>query len=521
MKIAIISDIHGNRHALEAVLRHARGQDAAQLIINLGDSIGYGPNPEEIIKRIKGAGFINLLGDYDRKVISKKHRQSGWKAVKNSDKRAMFAWTYQSLSKNARRFIKALPKQCDLHLEGFHLLLTHGSPEFHDEHLGPDTPESRLKELAELANADVVLCGHSHQAFTRLVAGTLFLNPGSVGRPDDGDPRASYAILELREGTASAYTFRVPYNVTGVVQAMRRTSLPPIFTEVFRQGTNYNHVRAEIGQPQPKPTLEPCGRITLLTDFGLKDHFIGVMKGVIAKISPQTRVIDISHQIRPQNVTQAARMLLEAAAYFPPGTVHVAVVDPGVGTSRRALAARVGQYFYVAPDNGLLWPVLESAKKKGEQIILADLDQPKYWLPDPSASFHGRDIFSPVGAHLANGIPLKILGSPINDPVQLDLHEPEAIPKGWQGEVVMVDVFGNLSTNIPASAFPEGKKVSKVEIGQTTILGLTRAFGDVEPGSLIATIDSTGSLAISVVNGNAAQRLDVDIGTPIRVILEE
>ena len=229
------------------------------------------------------------------------------------------------------------------------------------------------------------------------------------------------------------------------------------------------------------------------------------MKGVIAGISPHTRVIDISHLIRPQNIPQAARMLLEAAPYFDPGTVHVAVVDPGVGTTRRAIAARVGSQFFVAPDNGLLWPLLEKARSKGQVIAIVNLDKPQYWLPNPSASFHGRDIFSPAGAHLANGLPLDLLGSPMADPVRLDLPEPEKIPEGWLGEVAMVDVFGNLNTNIPASAIPPDRRVSRVEIGDTTIKGLTRTFGEAAPGALIATIDSTGSLAVSVVNGSAAQ----------------
>ena len=521
MKIAVLSDIHGNRHALNAVLRHARGQGAARLILNLGDSVGYGPDPEGVINQIQGSGFVNLIGDYDQKVLSKQHRQESWKSVKNPDKRAMFAWTYQALSKPAKKYLKSLAETRILNLEGLRVMLTHGSPESHDEHLGPDTPDTRFEALAEGADANVILCGHSHQAFIQRSGGVLFLNPGSVGRPDDGDPRASYGVLELRESKASAQTFRVPYNITGAVQALQRTGLPSIFEEVLRQGKNYKDVRAQIGEQSPAFTFEPSGTLTLLTDFGLQDHFIGVMKGVIAEISPQTRVIDISHQIRPQNVSQAARMLLEAAPYFPPGTVHVAVVDPGVGTSRRALAARVGPYFYVVPDNGLLWPILEKARHEGEAFLLVNLDKPQYWLPNPSASFHGRDIFSPAGAHLANGLPLEVLGSRIDDMVSLDLPQPKKTSKGWQGEVVMVDVFGNLNTNIPASALPVARRVEIVEIGQTSIAGLTRTFGDAKPGTLIATIDSTGSLALSVVNGNAARQLGVDIGAPVRVVFDK
>jgi len=521
MKIAILSDIHGNAHALEAVLRHARGLGAAQMVINLGDSIGYGPNPEGVVHRISGNGFINILGDYDQKALSKQRRQEHWQSVKSSDKRAMFAWTYDALTKRSRKFLRNLPVQRTLQLEKLQIFMSHGSPESISEHLGPETPETRLQELASGSQADVILCGNSHRAFFRQVADVLFINPGSVGRPDDGDPRASYAVLEIKDGQAVVQTFRVPYDITGAVQAMRQTGLPSIFAEVLRRGRNYKDLRGQIDQAPLNQPLEPSGTLTLLTDFGLQDHFIGVMKGVISDISPQTRVIDISHQIRPQNVTQAARMLLEAAPYFTPGTVHVAVVDPGVGTARRAIAAQVGRQFFVVPDNGLLWPLLEQARKEGQKIVIVDLDKPEYWLPNPSASFHGRDIFSPAGAHLANGLPLEILGSQIDDPVQLDLPEPEKIPEGWLGEVAMVDVFGNLNTNILADAIPPDQHVARVEIGETTIDGLTHTFGDAEPGSLIATIDSTGFLAISVTNGNAAQRLGADIGTPVRVILAD
>ena len=137
---------------------------------------------------------------------------------------------------------------------------------------------------------------------------------------------------------------------------------------------------------------------------------------MIHEIAPQTDIIDISHQIRPQNVAQAARMLAEAAPYFSTGTVHVAVVDPGVGTKRRAIAARIGNHFFVAPDNGLLTVLLEQAESAGEPIQVVHLDQPRYWLPNPSRSFHGRDIFSPIGAHLVNGIPLEKLRNAYHRP---------------------------------------------------------------------------------------------------------
>ena len=139
MKIAIFSDIHGNIHALEAVLRHARGHGAAHMILTLGDCVGYGPEPEAVLRTIMGSGFINILGDYDRKVLSKEHRQEGWKTVKTADKRAMFAWTYQALSKRSKQYLKDLPEQQNLVIDGLRVCMSHGSPVSVDEHLGPDT----------------------------------------------------------------------------------------------------------------------------------------------------------------------------------------------------------------------------------------------------------------------------------------------------------------------------------------------------------------------------------------------
>jgi S-adenosylmethionine hydrolase len=389
-----------------------------------------------------------------------------------------------------------------------------------EEYLGPDTPDSRFQELAEDIDADVVLSGHSHQAFAHQVDGTLFINPGSVGRPDDGDPRAAYAILEIHGDDLSVRLFRVPYNLMVSVRALQKSGLPEIFTQVLQQGMNYNDVAAQLGNPPQFNRLEPNGTLTLLTDFGLTDHFIGVMKGVILDIAPQTRLVDISHQIHPQNVMQGARMLAETVPYFTPGTVHVAVVDPGVGTRRRAIAARIGSQFFVAPDNGLLSFVLREAYAKREEIIIVSLTQEQYWLPEPSYSFHGRDIFAPVGAHLVNGLPLEKLGETIDDPVLLIPPLPEKTPTGWLGQVVMIDTFGNLATNLSREVFPRAVKHIIIEIKGENISGLTPTFGDAPPGSLIATIDSSGALAISVVNGSAQEQLNADIGTPVNIRIE-
>ncbi|MDY6868137.1 MAG: SAM-dependent chlorinase/fluorinase [Chloroflexota bacterium] len=273
-----------------------------------------------------------------------------------------------------------------------------------------------------------------------------------------------------------------------------------------------------VGENPDPAHLKPSGIITLTTDFGLQDHFVGVMKGVIADITPQAQVIDISHNIQPQDVRAGAHMLTEAAPYFTPGTVHVAVVDPGVGTARRALAARIGPYFYVAPDNGLLTPILQKANDVGQPVEIINLTQPQYWLPEPSYSFHGRDIFAPVGAHLANGLPLEKLGDVIEDPILLHLPLPKRTSRGWHAEIVWVDTFGNLSTNLPESLLPEKTKDIKVDIFGTTINGLTKAFGDAAKGDVIAFIDSTGHLAIAVVNGSAKQKLGAGVGDTVEIV---
>ena len=517
MKITLIADIHGNLPALQAVLRHARARQAVQTILNLGDSVGYGPFPDEVVQTIQGTKFINIIGNYDQKVLDKTHRKEGWTKVKTPNKRDMFAWTYQTLSKKSRRYLKSLPEQREVEICGTSLLLTHGSSASLSEHLKPDTPEERFHELANEVTAKVVLCGHSHQAFIREVDDVRFINPGSVGRLDDGDPRASYAILDIQQGKVAVQFFRVPYNIQAVVQQVRQAGFPEIIAQVFRQGADYDHVLAQFG-PEPDPeTLEPCGQLTLLTDFGLQDHFVGVMKGVIHEIAPQSNIVDISHQIQPQNVSQAARMLAEAAPYFSAGTVHLAVVDPGVGTSRRAIAAHIGKHFFVAPDNGLLTLLIERAESAGELVQVVNLDRPQYWLPDPSRSFHGRDIFSPVGAHLVNGVPLEKLGSPLTDFVRFSLPQPSQTELGWEAEVVMVDVFGNLSTNFPGDRLPEELGGLQVCINGKTIHGITQAFGAAPEGTLIATVDSSGALAISVVNGSAAAYLKAKPGDKVVV----
>src|SRR5512138_3501223 len=192
--------------------------------------------------------------------------------------------------------------------------------------------------------------------------------------------------------------------------------------------------------------------LTLTTDFGLRSGFVGIMKGVIYGIAPQVEIVDISHGIAPQDVHEGAFTLWRAAPFFPAGTIHVYVVDPGVGTQRRPLATRLGEQYFVGPDSGMLTPLIEAAERANEPIEFVHLNNPKYWLPKISHTFHGRDIFAPVGAHLANGVPFGALGPRLYNPVRIELPHPEQTDTGWMAHITGIDSFGNLTTDLPASA---------------------------------------------------------------------
>ena len=166
--------------------------------------------------------------------------------------------------------------------------------------------------------------------------------------------------------------------------------------------------------------------ITLTTDFGSGDHEAGVLKGVIWAIAPDVKIADLSHDIAPHAVIEGAILLWRAAPYFPDGTIHVVVVDPGVGTSRRGIAAHLGSQYFVGPDNGLVSLLLDEAERNSEHCEFVHLDQPRYWLPEVTSVFHGRDIFAPVAAHLARGVALSSLGRFITDPTILDIPKPNS-----------------------------------------------------------------------------------------------
>ncbi|MBC6424648.1 MAG: SAM-dependent chlorinase/fluorinase [Hormoscilla sp. SP12CHS1] len=253
--------------------------------------------------------------------------------------------------------------------------------------------------------------------------------------------------------------------------------------------------------------------LTLLSDFGLSDIYVGVMKGIIARINPSLKVVDITHNIPPQNILAARFCLREALPYFPAGTVHVAVVDSGVGSSRRAIALFLSDCYLVGPDNGIFSGIL------AENPVLAavELTNPEYWhTPTPSSTFHGRDIFAPVGAHLASGVPLVELGNPI-DPetlVQLPLPACTHTETSITGCIQYIDHFGNLITNIPGSCVRAKQWYIKLE---NQVIKGSNTYADSPPLEEIALVGSHGWVEIAVNGGNAQSQLQLDWKDKIEV----
>ena len=518
MKILLIADIHGNLPALEAVLRHAQGEAPIKTILNMGDSVGYGPFPDEVVRAIQGAAFVNILGNYDKKVLSKSHREESWARVSTPDKRQLFAWTYQALSKSSRKYLKSLPKTFELTLAGKSILMTHGSPASHTEHLLPDAPTEHFNELAELAGTDIVLCGHSHQAFDYQAGETLFINPGSVGRPDDGLPLASYAILTIEGEAIEVEHYRIPYDIMAAVRQVRRSGLPLIFAEVLRQGLNYDDTVARLG-PAPRPNFpDPSGILTLMTDASLRPYVVGTMKGEIVSIAPQASIVEIDCQESSRSFLCGAHQLAESARFFPAGTVHLAMMDAATGPQPRAIAARIGAHFYITPDNGLLTVLLKQAAWCEEPVEIVALDNPDYCLQNPPSAAHLWGGICSAGAHLTNGVPLRSLGTRISDPVQLELPQPIRVTDGWEGEVIWVSLAGTLHTNLPIERLPKNHDDLQITLAGQTISGISADIDPIDGGKLAAFVNSRGELAILSVLGNAAERLNAKPGT--RVIVQ-
>jgi S-adenosylmethionine hydrolase len=256
--------------------------------------------------------------------------------------------------------------------------------------------------------------------------------------------------------------------------------------------------------------------ISLLTDFGLRDHFVGVMKAVILSICPEAEIVDITHDLSPMAISDGALLLGCSYPYFLPGSIHVAVVDPGVGGARRALAARCDDRFFVGPDNGILSYAFADAKDYQAVAITNS----KYCLSPTSATFHGRDVFAPAAAHLANGTPLEELGPAVVDPVLLDLPEPRETERGLEAHVLHVDRFGNLITDLKQHRLAEwlgscDRRQVVIEAGQARLEGLQDHYETVAQGRPLAVIGSTGRLEIAVNRGSASDQLRLTQGDTI------
>lgn len=252
--------------------------------------------------------------------------------------------------------------------------------------------------------------------------------------------------------------------------------------------------------------------ITLLTDFGLNDVYVGVMKGVIAKINPALTVIDLTHEIPPQNIRSAQFNLVNAYPYFPDNTVHVVVVDPGVGGKRRPIAIERTDGLFVGPDNGIFTELV------GEGVRAVELTHTQYWrVPEPSHTFHGRDIFAAVGAHLASGVPLTELGTAIelSTLVALPLITGTVTPTGFIGSVQHIDRFGNVITNIPGNYVQ--KQPWSVLVGKRKIPGC-RTYGEAKPGEPLALVGSHGWIEIAINGGDAHFQLRLNWNDSIELL---
>ncbi|APB33456.1 hypothetical protein GlitD10_1136 [Gloeomargarita lithophora Alchichica-D10] len=256
--------------------------------------------------------------------------------------------------------------------------------------------------------------------------------------------------------------------------------------------------------------------VVLLTDFGVQDHYVGVVKGVILSIHPQVQIIDLSHAIPPYTVVAAQFLLGQAIPYFPTGTVYVVIVDPGVGGPRRPIALKAQSGICVGPDNGVFTPVFPQLQ------TVVQLNNPKYWrTPQPSPTFHGRDIFAPVAAHLSSGVALAQLGESIEPQTLVNCHPKPVVctANSWRGHIQYIDHFGNLISTIPASAV-SNHRMQQITWGEVTI-PWGSYYGDVSCGDLVALVGSHGYVEIACHQGNAARVLGAKIGDVVNVIGEK
>jgi len=263
----------------------------------------------------------------------------------------------------------------------------------------------------------------------------------------------------------------------------------------------------------------PIPIVTLLTDFGYKDGFVGVMKGVMLTVNPKIRIVDISHEIPQHDIQNASFILGQSYAYFPENTLHIVVVDPAVGTNRDILYVEAGYYRFLVPDNGVLKYILQ-----WERVFrMIRVQNSDYFLPEQSSTFHGRDIFAPVAAHLCNGLDPKLLGDKVeikNDPLPAN---PDVDQESIRGEIVFIDHFGNLITNISQellSGIIKDKKQFLISLADKQINEISDTFYSKPPGNLLAFLDSSEYLAFAINGQNAAEKMGISIGDRFEILFD-
>jgi len=269
--------------------------------------------------------------------------------------------------------------------------------------------------------------------------------------------------------------------------------------------------------------------ITLTTDFGLRDAYVAALKGVILGINPKAIIVDISHFIEPQNIKQAAFVLSTVHRYFPKDTIHAVIVDPGVGSQRRAIILKTQEALFVAPDNGVLSYIIHNASASPRRaspeagpmplppgVLAVEITNPRFWHHPVSTTFHGRDIFAPVAAHLSLGVPPQEFGEPVTSLTVFPLPRPQLGPGGELiGHVLYIDTFGNVITSIRQEDLRPGRL--HLQIAGQRIDALTATYGNAEVDQLHAVVGSSGYVEIAVRNGSAAALLGVKIGDEVRI----
>ncbi len=258
--------------------------------------------------------------------------------------------------------------------------------------------------------------------------------------------------------------------------------------------------------------------ITLTTDFGLQDHYVSAIKASILAIAPEARLVDISHQIPPQDIMAGAWVVRNATMLYPPNTVHLVVIDPGVGTDRHPVAIKIKDQIFVGPDNGIFSLIGEDFEY--DAVVL---DNEKFWREERSHTFHGRDVFAPVAAHLSKGLNISHLGRPLEKLVTFRWAIPISDKDGIQGWIVHIDRFGNLISNIPAALITEAVNTSqfRIYVGNTILKKMVLTYGAVPDGEPAAYIGSSGTLEVAINKGNAKEMLGVEKGAQISIIVQK